>query len=189
MRTYAAKHADSWYTYINGARGRGLENGDLYLVTGCEKARSWGIASYRTSREEFELRFKPTANAGTVYEPYRWSGTRGRRNPAKRKSYDPPPTDDPPLNQTTFIHGWSISLPTGLWGKLFGIVETSSIVDFQSRSNTKGGPHPVSSQRFSCWWSWSPFGGGGATGGNHHAAQNGGVVLSDLSPTAKVPRF
>ncbi|KAJ7835965.1 hypothetical protein B0H13DRAFT_1516610, partial [Mycena leptocephala] len=46
MRTYAAKHADSWYTYINGARGRGLENGDLYLVTGCEKARSWGIASY-----------------------------------------------------------------------------------------------------------------------------------------------
>ncbi|KAJ7908190.1 hypothetical protein B0H13DRAFT_1479018, partial [Mycena leptocephala] len=46
MRAYAAKHAESWYKYVNGPRGRGLANGDLYLVTGCEKARSWGMASY-----------------------------------------------------------------------------------------------------------------------------------------------
>ncbi|KAJ6600527.1 hypothetical protein DFH09DRAFT_901283, partial [Mycena vulgaris] len=59
MRTYAAKHAESWYTYVNGTRGRELANGDLYLVTGCEKARSWGMASYHFGREEFELAFKP----------------------------------------------------------------------------------------------------------------------------------
>ncbi|KAJ6545280.1 hypothetical protein B0H19DRAFT_907929, partial [Mycena capillaripes] len=41
MRTYAIKYADSWYRYVNGTRGRELGNGDLYLVTGCEKARSW----------------------------------------------------------------------------------------------------------------------------------------------------
>ncbi|KAJ6588079.1 hypothetical protein B0H19DRAFT_904730, partial [Mycena capillaripes] len=41
MRTYAAKHAATWYKHIKGPRGRELANGDLYLVTGCEKARSW----------------------------------------------------------------------------------------------------------------------------------------------------
>ncbi|KAJ7675894.1 hypothetical protein DFH06DRAFT_946342, partial [Mycena polygramma] len=46
MRTYAAKHADSWYKYIKGPKGRELQNGDLCLVTGCEKTRSWGMASY-----------------------------------------------------------------------------------------------------------------------------------------------
>ncbi|KAF7343226.1 Pleiotropic drug resistance ABC transporter protein [Mycena venus] len=131
MRAYAAEHADSWYRYINGARGRGLTNGDLFLVTGCEKARAWGMASYHSCREEFELTFKPPRRSYATSRPYRWSGTHGRENPAKGKSYDHPLTGGP-VNQTTFIHGWSISLPTGLWGKLFGTVETSSIVDFQS---------------------------------------------------------
>ncbi|KAF8189135.1 hypothetical protein K438DRAFT_1530305, partial [Mycena galopus ATCC 62051] len=41
IRTYVTEHAVSWYQYINGPRGRGLTNGELYVVTGCEKARSW----------------------------------------------------------------------------------------------------------------------------------------------------
>ncbi|KAJ7708866.1 hypothetical protein B0H17DRAFT_971465, partial [Mycena rosella] len=46
VRQYAAQNAESWYRYINGARGRGLGNGSLYLVTGCEKTQSWGMASF-----------------------------------------------------------------------------------------------------------------------------------------------
>jgi hypothetical protein len=113
MRAYAAKHAESWYKYVNGPRGRGLANGDLYLVTGCEKARSWGMASYHHTRDEFEFNFKPTAAANAIHQTYRWSGTHGRKNPATRKSYNPPSTNEP-VNQTTFIHGWSISLPRTL---------------------------------------------------------------------------
>ncbi|KAJ7108618.1 hypothetical protein C8R44DRAFT_548062, partial [Mycena epipterygia] len=42
VRQYAAKHAESWYKYVNGpARGRQLANGSLCLVTGWEKAESW----------------------------------------------------------------------------------------------------------------------------------------------------
>ncbi|KAF7343227.1 hypothetical protein MVEN_01754100 [Mycena venus] len=182
MRAYAAKHAGSWYEYVNGERGRGLANGDLYLVTGCEKARSWGMASYHTAHEEFEIAFKPTVRADTPYEPYQWSGTPGRRNPSRKKGYDPPP--NAPVNQTTFIHGWSISLPTGLWGKLFGTAETSSIVDFQSRLNTTSGSYTASSQGLFSSWSWSLFGGGGSTRGNRRAAQNEDVALTDFSPTA-----
>ncbi|KAJ6568694.1 hypothetical protein B0H19DRAFT_909469, partial [Mycena capillaripes] len=43
LRKYAATHAESWFKYINGPRGRGI-SGSLYLVTGCEKTVSWGQA-------------------------------------------------------------------------------------------------------------------------------------------------
>ncbi|KAJ7615156.1 hypothetical protein DFH06DRAFT_963746, partial [Mycena polygramma] len=48
MRRYAEKNAESWYRHINGERGLGRElaNGGLHLITGCEKAESWGIATF-----------------------------------------------------------------------------------------------------------------------------------------------
>ncbi|KAJ7430167.1 hypothetical protein FB451DRAFT_1574988, partial [Mycena latifolia] len=188
MRTYATKHAASWYKYINGPRGRGLANGELYLVTGSEKAQSWGMASYYANHEEFGLAFKPTVKADTIYPAYRWSGIPGQKNPSQTKSYDRPRASDEPLNHTTFIHGLSISLGTGLWSRLFGTVTvgTSSIADFQFRLNTAGGSYVAGSQGWPFLWSWNFLGGGGATGGKHHAGQNREVVLSDVSPNSKV---
>ncbi|KAJ7868838.1 hypothetical protein B0H13DRAFT_1484566, partial [Mycena leptocephala] len=49
LRIYIAKHAESWYRYIRGTRGRELENGSLYLVTGWEKAPSWGMALFHSA--------------------------------------------------------------------------------------------------------------------------------------------
>ncbi|KAJ7707389.1 hypothetical protein B0H17DRAFT_871953, partial [Mycena rosella] len=49
IRQYAAENAENWYRYINCARGRGLANGSLYLVTGSEKSRSWGMASFNNA--------------------------------------------------------------------------------------------------------------------------------------------
>jgi hypothetical protein len=189
IRSYATKHAASWYEYINGPRGRGIANGELYVVTGAEKARSWGMASYYAIDEGFGLAFKHTIRAGT--NQYRWSGVPGRKNPSQRKSYDPSLVNGGPLNHTMFIHGLSISLGTGLWSRLFGTVpvETSSIADFQARVNTAGGSFVAGSQGLSFLWSWNLFGGGGVTGGTRHAGQNGEVVLSDVSPNSKVPSF
>ncbi|KAJ7919012.1 hypothetical protein B0H13DRAFT_1543482, partial [Mycena leptocephala] len=47
MRQYAVRNADNWYKYVNGSRGRGIVNGALYLITGCEKAQSGGIACFQ----------------------------------------------------------------------------------------------------------------------------------------------
>ncbi|KAJ7789745.1 hypothetical protein B0H13DRAFT_1526054, partial [Mycena leptocephala] len=49
VRAYTAKHAENWYKYVNGARRRRLANGSLYLATGWEKAKSWGITSFRSA--------------------------------------------------------------------------------------------------------------------------------------------
>ncbi|KAJ7603733.1 hypothetical protein FB45DRAFT_701851, partial [Roridomyces roridus] len=47
MLRFARENAESWYQYANGARGRRLTNGSLYLVTGWEKALVWGRASFQ----------------------------------------------------------------------------------------------------------------------------------------------
>lgn len=47
---FAAECARSWYTYVNGPLARGAHNGSLYLVTGCDKARAWGVASFVDAR-------------------------------------------------------------------------------------------------------------------------------------------
>ncbi|KAJ7843699.1 hypothetical protein B0H13DRAFT_2209677, partial [Mycena leptocephala] len=97
MRQYAAKHAESWYKYVNETRGRGLVNGSLYLITGCEKAKSWGMASFHdvSLQHEFPISFRPTTDAEAGYR-YRWQGTHCRH-----KHADSPPVDGTPLNQTT----------------------------------------------------------------------------------------
>ncbi|KAJ7170938.1 hypothetical protein C8R43DRAFT_850961, partial [Mycena crocata] len=63
MRNYAAKNAETWYRYINAPKGRGcrLVNSFLYLITGCEKSQSWGMASFQNvaADNKFQLSFKP----------------------------------------------------------------------------------------------------------------------------------
>ncbi|KAJ7433969.1 hypothetical protein FB451DRAFT_1008840, partial [Mycena latifolia] len=45
FRDYALKHAQSWYTFINGDLGRMIRSGDLYLVAGVTKSTSWSVAA------------------------------------------------------------------------------------------------------------------------------------------------
>ncbi|KAJ7138461.1 hypothetical protein C8R43DRAFT_842309, partial [Mycena crocata] len=60
FRDYALKHADHWYRFLNIQLGRMIENGAIYLITGCDKATSWGVAcfSQETSQREISLELK-----------------------------------------------------------------------------------------------------------------------------------
>lgn len=181
LRKYVTEHAASWYEYINGPMERELANGDLCLITGHEKALSWGMASYyaNTKKLKFSLTLKTDATQ------YRWVGVPGQTNPSKHKSYDRP---EDPLNHTVFLHGWSISLGTGLWSRVFGsvTVETPSMEDFKSTLYRDGG-FRVASPRGWLFLPW-PFGAWGRTGGEQSAQQKiGEVILSDFPSTSKVP--
>ncbi|KAF8212080.1 hypothetical protein K438DRAFT_1226131 [Mycena galopus ATCC 62051] len=61
VRQYATRNAESWYKYINCNRGRGLTNGSLYLITGCEKSASGGIATFQNiaTGHDFQLSSSP----------------------------------------------------------------------------------------------------------------------------------
>ncbi|KAK6984226.1 hypothetical protein R3P38DRAFT_2576213 [Favolaschia claudopus] len=165
MRRYAAKNAESWYKYVNETRGRGLSNGSLYLVTGWEKAESWGMATFQDVpvQKEFQLSFRPTVDAEHGYR-YRWQGAHSHRKYADpRAEY---------LNQTMFIHAFAISVCSGIWGKLFGtetcqLVNSSTFADAAGRTFIPYG----SSSAYSGSSVWSFFGGGYSNGGRQSTAQ------------------
>ncbi|KAJ6512752.1 hypothetical protein C8R45DRAFT_326630 [Mycena sanguinolenta] len=184
MRRYAAKHAESWYKYVNGTRGRGLVNGNLYLVTGCEKSQSWGMASFHdvSLQDEFQLLFTPTADADNGYR-YRWQGIH-----CSRKQADSPLVDGTPLNQTTFIHAFAISVGERIWEKLFGVevcqlVDSATFLDQSGRSFV-----PYGSQGSSSLWSF--FTGGSAYNGERQAsgtaAELGSGIVTNAFPTPKI---
>ncbi|KAJ6507857.1 hypothetical protein C8R47DRAFT_1236580 [Mycena vitilis] len=180
LREYVAIHAEKWYKYINGPRGRRLANGCLYLVTGWEKAPAWGIASFYGVEKPFPLAFKPRLRADLTMQ-YRWSGAPGHINPAQTKLYDPFPIDERDWNQTTFIHGLSISLGTGIWGKLFGSVKICEIAESPlGTANSNSTSRPQGSSLFP--WSLGFLGGGSTGGGTQHIEQ---VAISDLAPLNK----
>ncbi|KZP08203.1 hypothetical protein FIBSPDRAFT_686005, partial [Athelia psychrophila] len=45
LRSYAIQNGVAWYNFINGELGLEAPNGSLYLVTGSDKATTWGLAA------------------------------------------------------------------------------------------------------------------------------------------------
>ncbi|KIK52170.1 hypothetical protein GYMLUDRAFT_50048 [Collybiopsis luxurians FD-317 M1] len=66
----AAECAHSWYDFVNGPLARGVRNNSIYLVTGCDKARAWGVASFTDApADSVSLDFVPrlTHNGAREY--------------------------------------------------------------------------------------------------------------------------
>ncbi|KAJ7107136.1 hypothetical protein C8R44DRAFT_324625 [Mycena epipterygia] len=179
LRRYAAEHADNWYRYINGVRGRELENGSLYLITGCEKSQSWGIASFQHVADEFSLAFELTTDGDDAAPLLQHCWQRG--TPAFTKNSGPMPSNRiRPRNQTTFIQGFKIALGLGIWARIFGQTEVSEFVDFGSNSgNNSGGFVPYSSQNSQFSWTLGIFRGSSSTSGQK---RHGDTILQDTSP-------
>jgi hypothetical protein len=131
------------------------------------------MASFQNISPEmkFQLSFIPTTDAENGYN-YRFK----RGTPACTKHFaGQSHGEQAPLNQTTFLHGFSISLGEGIWRKVFGDVTISEITDFKMRNSQSV---MMSFDFFS--WLFSFFGGGGATGGKDK------ITISDFSPTCEV---
>ncbi|KAJ3873205.1 hypothetical protein F5051DRAFT_360565 [Lentinula edodes] len=73
---YAAECAPSWYMHVNGALGRTAYNGSLYLVTGFDKARAWGVASFSDAiPENIQLEYVPKSTHSEDRYPKYWFRT------------------------------------------------------------------------------------------------------------------
>jgi hypothetical protein len=182
IRQYAAKNAKNWYKYLNKTKGYELVNGSLFLITGCEKAMSWGMATFHrvSHQKEFGLSFSPTTNAADGFK-YRWQGD------YCRCKYADPLLNDNPLNQTTFIHAFTISLPETMWETLFGDVVICPLVDSLAPTDKSGGRFvPYGSQGSLLGSVFSFFGSNATTGGRQYAGQDG--IISNASPIPLVCR-
>ncbi|KAF7342818.1 Pleiotropic drug resistance ABC transporter protein [Mycena sanguinolenta] len=181
VREYARKNAESWYAYMEGARGLAVDNGSLYLITGYEKAMSWGLGAYHSTQDgdEFIAYFKPIQQS-EANPQYRWMGS--GRFPVQHKHYNRPFLTDDTLNQTVFIHGLSISIREKSWGSLFTRatvdVDINNIEQSQSGNATgNSGNQSQGSSSFS--WLLGFFSGGSASHGRQHAQEAENVIVSD----------
>jgi hypothetical protein len=132
FREYGSENAESWYRYINGPRAREAENGSIYLITGCDKTRSWGVASFANVSNSFALTFTAiVAGETNVDSTFSWAdaGLAATNSGPVPIEYFDGDAERPP-NQCTFVRGFKISLSRSLWAGLRGWkAGVSSIVD------------------------------------------------------------
>jgi hypothetical protein len=139
------------------------------------------MATFRdlSLQHKFQLLFKPTTNAESGHK-YRWEGPYCRT-----KQVDAPPAEETPLNQTTFIHAFTISLPETIWETLFGDVVIGELVDSPAPTDKSGGHFvPYGSQGSLFGSVFNFFGGSAATGGRQYTGQDG--IILNASPIPQV---
>ncbi|KAF7306458.1 Pleiotropic drug resistance ABC transporter protein [Mycena indigotica] len=129
LRQFAARNAESWYRYINQVRGRRLVNGGLYVVTGCERARSGGMATFRnvSPGRAFKILFTPRVSQGADGQSsYRFS----RDNPAHTRTFESSASsENSKPNNTVFLRGFTISLRKGVRRMFSERLDNSQIDD------------------------------------------------------------
>jgi len=156
FREYALIHAESWYQYANGPCAREVGNGELHLVTGCDKTISWGIATYshlQSIRPEDKvslLKFNPVGNGcqgrHPSYTPYKWD-YEGAASEAKSG----PEEDElmnlgvngsvsPPRNQCTFIRSFTPAIGKDDWERLE--LKVASLAKDQASVRSPKSPFP-----------------------------------------------
>ncbi|KAJ7111899.1 hypothetical protein C8R44DRAFT_856500 [Mycena epipterygia] len=103
FRAHVRKHAQQWYTF---AQDRLPSHGSLFVVTGCDKATSWGIATVSATSGDISVSLKFTAVGmveGSVTPQYQWQDFGSATVRTSRQQQSPRPE-----NQCIFIRGFFV---------------------------------------------------------------------------------
>ncbi|KDR72401.1 hypothetical protein GALMADRAFT_270796 [Galerina marginata CBS 339.88] len=136
FRQCMAMQAVDWYKYANNVRGWDVRNGNLHLVTGYDKTKAWGMATFsnRTAQDgpcRFRFRSMDESNMGKTYI-WDYSGTAQVRNGPGARQIEALRNGDPSQegvdyeNQCLFVRTMNVTLQDGIWKQLafdFGEVE------------------------------------------------------------------
>ncbi|TRM64883.1 hypothetical protein BD626DRAFT_236973 [Schizophyllum amplum] len=124
FETQINSHGLSWYKYALGDRGWQFNNGELYLITGVDKAALWGALAFRELQRSHSVSFHATAiqqiGLGLRHE-YQWhhlTGQSARSGPDARAVLS---SDGTPIeNQCVFLRGYRIMARDELWRRMSG---------------------------------------------------------------------
>ncbi|TFK38870.1 hypothetical protein BDQ12DRAFT_83332 [Crucibulum laeve] len=149
LAEYISTNAECWYAYARNIAGRAIDRNSLYLVTGCMKSESWGIATYSSCLSEGNnvLKFgKSPLSRGPRYIWKQSNGATARSGPSPDSDMEVGHSGDPLQNQCLFLRGFKIALSEEAWkdlcDKTAGYIKTAYSSD---DSPYIGGHHPTSS--------------------------------------------
>ncbi|KAF7345422.1 Tkl tkl-ccin protein kinase [Mycena venus] len=170
FRDYALKHAENWYTFVNGNLRRMAGNGDLYLVTGVTKSTSWGVAAVENHSGEGTLSLKLKAaqigSAGATYA-WEWESAGSSVNAGPRRCAGEEWRD----KQTVFLRGFKVA---SKWSKATGPSSPSTPSQLQS-SDTNG-----NSLSWSAFTRTDPSSTGGSSDDEESLSPSSNYYPSDL---------
>lgn len=118
LEDFIKQSAESWYRYADGVGDRLIDRDSLYLVTGCMKTTSWGIATYSSAVPSPHNVIVFSKSLADSCEPYLWTkqgGTTARTGPYLDEDLD---NSIPSSNQCLFIRGYKIALSEAAWHAL-----------------------------------------------------------------------
>jgi hypothetical protein len=114
----ASQNAEDWYRFAIGTCGRAIGNGELRLVTGCDKTNLWGIATYA----DFPPRsITLAANTGQSPVEYTWDyegRVEAKAGPRLDEFLDDAGNQEysrDTRNQCTFLRSFTVSLADDVW--------------------------------------------------------------------------
>jgi hypothetical protein len=132
FRDFAAENAESWYRFANGPCGRDIGNGELQLITGCDKTSSWGLAAYQNIQSRSHspdnlgeplLRFRNTSDfrdriSRTTYCWEHEGTAEVKAGPEFQVDEDMLDGEARAWNQCTFIRSHTIKLSEAGWARV-----------------------------------------------------------------------
>jgi len=132
FRRYAASNMVHWYKFVNGVLGREAKNGDIRLVVGCVKTKSWGIATFANQSHQSSCRliFCPleassshSVSSDSSQYVWEYSGTADvRTGPSPGENDELKQVDDPGdvvyENQCLFLCTLNATLPDNIWSEI-----------------------------------------------------------------------
>jgi len=161
FRDFAAENAENWYRFVNGPRGRELRNGELRLITGCDKTSSWGLAAYQNIQSRSDspdslgeplLRFRNTSDfsdriSRTTYCWEHEGMVEVKAGPEFQVDEDMPDREARARNQCTFIRSHTIMLSEAGWARVQSTL-VSALDARRAASAQPARPESASSSNF-----------------------------------------
>ena len=119
-----SKDVEEWYRFTISTRGRRIKNGQLRLVTGCDKTNSWGIATYSDLRGPATLSLAADSTQSPVEYTWDYEGhvmANLKAGPKSEESLDSAGREEYPpdtRNQCTFLRSFTFTLAEDVWKEM-----------------------------------------------------------------------
>ena len=119
-----SKDVEEWYRFTISTRGRRIKNGQLRLVTGCDKTNSWGITTYSDLRGPATLSLAADSTQPPVEYTWNYEGRVSanlKAGPKLEESLDSAGREEYPLdtrNQCTFLCSFTFTLAEDVWKEM-----------------------------------------------------------------------
>ena len=123
-----SKDVVEWYRFTIGTRRRHIKNGQLRLVTGCDKTSSWGIATYSDLRGPATLSLAADSTQPPVEYTWNYEGrvtANLKAGPKSEESLDSAGREEYPpdsRNQCTFLRSFTFTLAEDVWKEMLSTV-------------------------------------------------------------------